>query len=493
MQCSYILRFYRFLHNEITKFNWFNIMKDNIKSFKLSNVRCFEHTNEFQLRPFTFLMGSNSTGKSTVLGCIQALGDFLNLSESRLTKLDFNVPPYGMGAFDDIVRNERTDKFEQFEIGFDFALGKSESAELTVKLRGTDTGSEPVFSSLNMIFSDFDMVWTKSNGPIKNKHSLFENFALETKKKNDKIIFEFKVPKELNIEAYLLIYRFMIETIDSDSSTTAYSDNLLKLRKYLNNTESKVTANFKSKDLDKDPLKLHYSFFPPFSNFHFHSFAPIRTKPQRIYNPTNETEDPEGNEMAMTLNNLSRSKPSEWKILRDQLEMFGKNSKLFEKLIVKNFGKSFIDPFQIQLAVQKGPNVNLSDVGYGVSQVLPILVRILRTGNHSTTFLMQQPELHLHPMGQAEFISTLNEIQKTYSHSYIIETHSDYMIDRARIEIMNGNLRPEDVSLIYFEPEGTKVKIDNIQFDDQANLINEPPYFRSFFLNETHRLLGFQK
>ena len=106
---------------------------------------------------------------------------------------------------------------------------------------------------------------------------------------------------------------------------------------------------------------------------------------------------------------------------------------------------------------------------------------------------MQQPEVNLHPMGQAEFVSTLNEIRKTYSHSYIIETHSDYMIDRARIEIMEGNLRPEDVSLIYFESEGNKVEISNIQFDDQANLIGEPPYFRNFFLNETHRLLGFQE
>ena len=470
-------------------------MKDNIKSFKLSNVRCFEHSNEFQLRPFTFLMGSNSTGKSTVLGCIQALGDFLSFSGTRFAKLDFNVPPYDMGAFGDIVRNGHTDEFEQFEIGFDFSLGKSEKAELMVKLHRRDAGSEPVFSSLNMIFSDFEMIWTESNAS-KITDIIFGDPVLETKKKNGKMIFEFKFPKDFgfsNVGGYFFIMRFMIGAIDSDSNATEYNDNLFKLRKYLDDIESKLLTNVKSKDIDTDSNILRYSFIPPFSEFHFHSFAPIRTKPQRTYNPTSEIEDPEGNEMAMTLNNLFRSKSKEWEKLKDKLETFGKNSKLFEKLIVKNFGQSFTDPFQIQLAVQKGPNVNLSDVGYGVSQVLPILVRILKTGNHSTTFLMQQPELHLHPMGQAEFISTLNEIRKTYSHSYIIETHSDYMIDRARIEIMNGNLRPEDVSLIYFEPEGTKVKIDNIQFDDQANLIDEPPYFRSFFLNETHRLLGFQK
>ena len=420
----------------------------------------------------------------------------MSFSGTRIAKLDFNVPPYDMGAFGDIVRNGHIDEFEQFEIGFNFSLGKSENAELTVKLRRRETGSEPVFSSLNMIFSDFEMIWTESSASIKNSEAFFGNSVFEAKKKNGKMIFEFKVPKKFvfsNMGEYFFIFCFMIRVIDSDSNTTEYNDNLLKLRKYLDDIESKLFTNVKSKDIDEDSNILHYSFIPPLSDFRFHSFAPIRTKPQRTYNPTSEIEDPEGNEMAMTLNNLFRSRSKEWKILKDKLETFGRNSKLFEKLVVKNFGKSFVDPFQIQLAVQKGPNVNLSDVGYGVSQVLPILVRILRTGNHSTTFLMQQPELHLHPMGQAEFISTLNEIRKTYSHSYIIETHSDYMIDRARIEIMNGNLRPEDVSLIYFEPEGTKVKVDNIQFDDQANLINEPPYFRNFFLNETHRLLGFQK
>ena len=52
--------------------------------------------------------------------------------------------------------------------------------------------------------------------------------------------------------------------------------------------------------------------------------------------------------------------------------------------------------------------------------------------------------------------------------SFIVETHSDYMLDRARIEIIRGNIRPEDVSLIYFEPKGRIVKVHNISFDKMA-------------------------
>ena len=80
------------------------------------------------------------------------------------------------------------------------------------------------------------------------------------------------------------------------------------------------------------------------------------------------------------------------------------------------------------------------DVGYGISQVLPILVRVLTTRN--AKFLLQQPEVHLHPKGQAELTSLLVEISKRNRNSFVIETHSDYMIDRVRIEIMKGNIKP---------------------------------------------------
>ena len=66
------------------------------------------------------------------------------------------------------------------------------------------------------------------------------------------------------------------------------------------------------------------------------------------------------------------------------------------------------------------------------------------------------------------------------------------MIDRARIEIRKGTIRPEDVSLIYFEPKGNIVKIHNISFDKMANMIGVPSHYGEFFLKETDRLMGFE-
>ena len=106
---------------------------------------------------------------------------------------------------------------------------------------------------------------------------------------------------------------------------------------------------------------------------------------------------------------------------------------------------------------------------------------------------MQQPEAHLHPKGQAELSSLMVDIIKRRKHNFIIETHSDYMVDRARIEIMNGKILPEDVSLIYLEPKGNHVEVHNITFDEQGNLLGVPPGYREFFLKESDRLLSFDQ
>ena len=143
------------------------------------------------------------------------------------------------------------------------------------------------------------------------------------------------------------------------------------------------------------------------------------------------------------------------------------------------------------------------DIGYGVSQILPLLVRLFypqkkdfqRATFLSTRFrnrfLLQQPEVHLHPKAQAEFASLLIENIKM-NNSFLIETHSDYMIDRASIEIRKKNISHDDVSLIYLEPMEEGVKAYNMSFDKEGNLTGAPKGYRDFFIKESNRFLGFE-
>ena len=230
------------------------------------------------------------------------------------------------------------------------------------------------------------------------------------------------------------------------------------------------------------------------------STSPIRSRPKRTYDPAREFDDPEGSDVPMFLMRVEATQQKEWEKLKTQLVEFGKSSGLFQNIEIKNFGRSLGGPFQLKFKV-RGPNANIIDVGYGVSQILPILVHILNPETSRRTlhdeletayFLLQQPEVHLHPKAQAELSSLMVKLANDSNRSFIVETHSDYMLDRARIEIIRGNIRPEDVSLIYFEPKGRIVKVHNISFDKMANMVGVPPHYGEFFLKESKRLLGFK-
>ena len=135
----------------------------------------------------------------------------------------------------------------------------------------------------------------------------------------------------------------------------------------------------------------------------------------------------------MLMMRLLRTKDKDWGTLHDDLVEFGLQSGLFSEIKIKSHGKQINDPFQLQVKVRKGPQSNIMDVGYGITQILPILVEIIHSG--PTTFLLQQPEVHLHPRGQAEFSTFLAKSVNKKKHSFLIETHSDYIIDRVRISV----------------------------------------------------------
>jgi len=189
--------------------------------------------------------------------------------------------------------------------------------------------------------------------------------------------------------------------------------------------------------------------------------------------------------LAKTL--LERSLKSE--DLRQALRSFGEASGLFKSVEVKRKGSKESDPFQIGVKTT-GQSFNLVDVGYGVSQALPIIVDVVLNPK-SSSFLLQQPEVHLHPKAQAELGSFLASLAKTQDKRFIIETHSDYLIDRIRMDIRDKKqIRPEDVAILYFERSKSGVAIHELELDDFGNIKNAPPSYRQFFLDEERRLFG---
>jgi len=189
----------------------------------------------------------------------------------------------------------------------------------------------------------------------------------------------------------------------------------------------------------------------------------------------------------MVLNKILSEKEN-GSALRQALESFGKASGLFKSIEVKHKGNKDSDPFQLSVKMT-GPSFNLVDVGYGVSQVLPIIVDIIQ--NPSDIFLLQEPEVHLHPQAQAELGSFLASVAKEQNKNFIIETHTDYIIDRIRMDVRDKKyLTPDDVAILYFEKQQGTVKIHKLELDEYGNITNAPPTYRQFFLTEERRMLG---
>ena len=439
----------------------------NIKKLIVEDVRCFTGRQEFNIRPLTFLVGENSTGKSTVLGCLETLTTFMR---SRPDGLDFNIEPYQMGAFADIVRRSNPKK-KRFQIGFAFQSANG-SMEYILNCVEKTKGSEPVVSEERFISENGEIICKEVERlSRRSDDAIFSSDIADVRSGEIDGIQRFNVsviPSSLGIAAFETLRQlwFWIQRQDKNRGRPELLPDAVQFREFLELIDQAGRSSFGTQ-----------------------SFAPIRSKPQRTYDPLKETMSPEGNDVPVLLVNMSKTDNESWQELKHRLVEFGKASGLFADISVRRLGKSIGDPFQLQIKVN-GPKVNLIDVGYGINQILPILVRILNE-SRITTFLMQQPEVHLHPRGQAELSSLLVDLVRQREHKFIVETHSDYMVDRTRIEIMKKRISPEDVSLIYLEPAGNSVKVHNIEFDEQANLLGVPSSYREFFLRESDDLLGF--
>jgi hypothetical protein len=221
---------------------------------------------------------------------------------------------------------------------------------------------------------------------------------------------------------------------------------------------------------------------------HATALAPLRTRPRRTYDELNEEFKPEGDHIPLVLARLLSTRQEGKNEELDALMRYGAASGLFEKIDVKRMGKRPSDPFQVRVKT-KGPDANLIDVGYGVSQSLPIVVESIMAPENEV-LLVQQPEVHLHPKAQAALGTFFVDIAATTSKQFVIETHSDHLVDRVRLAISEGKIPASKVQLIYLERHGLDIKVHELVLDQVGNIIQAPPTYRNFFLEEEMKLMS---
>jgi hypothetical protein len=218
------------------------------------------------------------------------------------------------------------------------------------------------------------------------------------------------------------------------------------------------------------------------------ALAPVRTKPRRTYDPVSDEFKPEGDHIPVILARLwDQPEEPQSKSTISSLKRFGRDSSLFEDIEVRRLGKRPNDPFQVLVNIA-GPAANLLDVGYGVSQSLPIIVDSSLSAKDRLV-LLQQPEIHLHPRGQAALGSFLVHAVAKQKKSIVVETHSDYLLDRIRYEVAQRNIEFKDVLILFFEKQNIETTIHEIKLDSGGNILDAPSSYRRFFLEEDTRVL----
>ncbi len=142
--------------------------------------------------------------------------------------------------------------------------------------------------------------------------------------------------------------------------------------------------------------------------------------------------------------------------------------------------------FEIKVKVKSRSKwESLADVGFGISQFLPIIVADLQLSDNST-LIMSQPEIHLHPSVQANLGDYLVKQVKERNKNYIVETHSEYLLNRIRLLIVKGEIQPEDVAVYYFENSIKDGSIAHrLEFTKNGQILNAPKGFFETYMIDT--------
>jgi predicted ATPase len=135
-----------------------------------------------------------------------------------------------------------------------------------------------------------------------------------------------------------------------------------------------------------------------------------------------------------------------------------------------------------EVRVKRSPNsseVLITDVGFGVSQILPVLV-LCYYAPEGSTIILEQPEIHLHPSVQSGLADVFIDVIQNRKIQIILESHSEHLLHRLqrRIAEEKDGLTNQDISLYFcnMTPEGNS-KLTTLEMDDFGNIINWPENF----------------
>ena len=438
-----------------------------IRHINLKNFKAWREL-DIELGPrITGLFGTNSSGKSSLIQFLLMLKETKNNPDRNIV-LDFgdSNKPINLGGFGDVIHK------------------KDEKQKLTWRLSWD--GIVQTFQD-EMIMTDYKKCSIQSAvGIVKGSKSL----------KTHSISYTLK------------------DLIDGEEITLGIEPNPESKSGYLltseKHSESGVESDTYSDDSFwgeiSDPVKTH--LFPKDARFHF-SFrhydplsvlevtyeklmdeifylGPLRDYPHRQYNWSGGSPSDVGARGELTINailaasgeeNIFQMKKNGGKLAFQEVVARWLNEMgLIHSFSVAEIAKSS-NIYQAKVSVDKeSPEVLLTDVGFGVSQVLPAIVLLYHVPEGSTVIL-EQPEIHLHPEVQSALADAIVAIAETRDLQVIVESHSEHLLRRLQRRVAEGVIPAELMKLYFVSQENGEARLADIGLNEYGEIENWPPDF----------------
>lgn len=424
---------------------------------RAQNFKSWQDTGDLEIAPLTGLFGTNSSGKTSILQILLMLKQTVESQDRRrVLHLGDDRSWVDLGTFFDIINGHQADS----------ALDLSLSWELPKSLVIHDPEQNKRLFTINNL-----------------------SFATKVRQDVQLLVEEFAY--------YFDEYCFGMRRKDSDQAKRKEEYDLISEGYYPKRTPGRVwslPAPVKCYGFPDEAVGYFQNtgFLPDFVLAFEKLFSsifylgPLRDYPQRSYVWAGESPVDVGRRGELAVPALLASKtwgkvvsPGYGRRRRTVEERIGEWMK--EMDIIYSFS---LDPiaehrkeYEFRVVTKPGgAKVSITDVGFGVSQILPVLVLCYYVPEGST-ILLEQPEIHLHPAVQAILADVLIDVVNNRGVRIIVESHSEHLLARLQRRIAEEAISPEKTALYFCRLQGAASKIERLHVNMFGDITNWPEGF----------------
>ena len=415
-----------------------------INGLRIRNFKSLADTGKLSIKPLTFLVGPNSSGKTSI---IQSLLLLRQTVESRDLKnpLSINGPYVQLGSYPDLLFMH--DYKLKFEIDIDFA--PSFQSWLPNAFRA-ETTRFTTMDHYNQVSAQVEFGYNKKTMQVFLKKCDFvllpQGYRLE-------------ISKSVGVGYQVLFHGLPNDVVDQKPIRFKNIEKFYAARNLgqMGTPFAKSALNYR-RGVSLLSNQLAREIESLFSRLFY--IGPLRESPKRIYIATGEAPQDVGLKGELSVDVLwvqARRKSTRQRLLgkvNHWMAEFGLAADVRLRRVGGNNYSVVFEDLNTHL------QVNLADVGFGASQVLPIVIEGFYARDRAM-LLIEQPEIHLHPKAQGVLGDLLIDIA-TYEggKTILVETHSEHVLSRIRRRIAEKKIDRDIVAIYYCEPsaEGTKVR-----------------------------------